>query len=201
MRKIVVLMMVILIVIPSFAQKQKTLKKENVTKEDLKPQKVAPLRQNLILSPEEMRNMHEQELKRKHNIIERELKLEKEAMEKFWKYYVDCEEQKFQANLRQTMLNNDILKKYVDVNKEGKEFDIMMLGEEDASILLKQQMETERRLFDITQKYTDVFREVLTPQQLLKLKNIEQDNNSNMLRQRRMKNDSEFAPSIKREKR
>lgn len=201
MRKIVVLMMVVLIVIPSFAQKQKTLKKENVTKEDLKPQKVAPLRQNLILSPEEMRNMHEQELKRKHNIIERELKLEKEAMEKFWKYYVDCEEQKFQANLRQTMLNNDILKKYVDVNKEGKEFDIMMLGEEDASILLKQQMETERRLFDITQKYTDVFREVLTPQQLLKLKNIEQDNNSNMLRQRRMKNDSEFAPSIKREKR
>lgn len=201
MRKIVVLMMVVLIVIPSFAQKQKTLKKENVTKEDLKPQKVAPLRQNLILSPEEMRNMHEQELKRKHNIIERELKLEKEAMEKFWKYYVDCEEQKFQANLRQTMLNNDILKKYVDVNKEGKEFDITMLGEEDASILLKQQMETERRLFDITQKYTDVFREVLTPQQLLKLKNIEQDNNSNMLRQRRMKNDSEFAPSIKREKR
>lgn len=201
MRKIVVLMMVVLIVIPSFAQKQKTLKKENVIKEDLKPQKVAPLRQNLILSPEEMRNMHEQELKRKHNIIERELKLEKEAMEKFWKYYVDCEEQKFQANLRQTMLNNDILKKYVDVNKEGKEFDIMILGEEDASILLKQQMETERRLFDITQKYTDVFREVLTPQQLLKLKNIEQDNNSNMLRQRRMKNDSEFAPSIKREKR
>lgn len=201
MRKIIVLMMVVLIVIPSFAQKQKTLKKENITKEDLKPQKVAPLRQNLILSPEEMRNMHEQELKRKHNIIERELKLEKEAMEKFWKYYVDCEEQKFQANLRQTMLNNDILKKYVDVNKEGKEFDIMMLGEEDASILLKQQMETERRLFDITQKYTDVFREVLTPQQLLKLKNIEQDNNSNMLRQRRMKNDSEFAPSIKREKR
>lgn len=201
MRKIIVLMMVVLIVIPSFAQKQKTLKKENVIKEDLKPQKVAPLRQNLILSPEEMRNMHEQELKRKHNIIERELKLEKEAMEKFWKYYVDCEEQKFQANLRQTMLNNDILKKYVDVNKEGKEFDIMMLGEEDASILLKQQMETERRLFDITQKYTDVFREVLTPQQLLKLKNIEQDNNSNMLRQRRMKNDSEFAPSIKREKR
>lgn len=201
MRKIVVLMMVVLIVIPSFAQKQKTLKKENVTKEDLKPQKVAPLRQNLILSPDEMRNMYEQELKRKHNIIERELKLEKEAMEKFWKYYVDCEEQKFQANLRQTMLNNDILKKYVDVNKEGKEFDIMILGEEDASILLKQQMETERRLFDITQKYTDVFREVLTPQQLLKLKNIEQDNNSNMLRQRRMKNDSEFAPSIKREKR
>lgn len=201
MRKIVVLMMVVLIVIPSFAQKQKTLKKENVTKEDLKPQKVAPLRQNLILSPDEIRNMHEQELKRKHNIIERELKLEKEAMEKFWKYYVDCEEQKFQANLRQTMLNNDILKKYVDVNKEGKEFDIMILGEEDASILLKQQMETERRLFDITQKYTDVFREVLTPQQLLKLKNIEQDNNSNMLRQRRMKNDSEFAPSIKREKR
>lgn len=198
MRKIVVLMMVVLIGIPSFAQKQKTLKKENISKEDLKPQKVAPLRQNLIISPEEMKNMHEQELKRKHNIIERELKLEKEAMEKFWKYYVDCEEQKFQANLRQTMLNNDILKKYVDVNKEGKEFDIMMLGVEDASILLKQQMETERRLFEITQKYTDVFREVLTPQQLLKLKNIEQDNKSNMLRQRRMKNDSELAPNIKR---
>lgn len=198
MRKIVVLMMVVLIGIPSFAQKQKTLKKENITKEDLKPQKVAPLRQNLIISPEEMKNMHEQELKRKHNIIERELKLEKEAMEKFWKYYVDCEEQKFQANLRQTMLNNDILKKYVDVNKEVKEFDIMMLGVEDASILLKQQMETERRLFEITQKYTDVFREVLTPQQLLKLKNIEQDNKSNMLRQRRMKNDSELAPNIKR---
>lgn len=201
MRKIVVLMMVVLIGIPSFAQKQKTLKRENVSKEDLKPQKMAPLRQNLIISPEEMKNMHEQELKRKHSIIERELKLEKEAMEKFWKYYVDCEEQKFQANLRQTMLNNDILKKYVDVNKEGKEFDIMMLGVEDASILLKQQMETERRLFEITQKYTDVFSEVLTPQQLLKLKNIEQDNKSNMLRQRRMKNDSEFAPSIKREKR
>lgn len=198
MRKIVVLMMVVLIGIPSFAQKQKTLKKENITKEDLKHQKVAPLRQNLIISPEEMKNMHEQELKRKHNIIERELKLEKEAMEKFWKYYVDCEEQKFQANLRQTMLNNDILKKYVDVNKEVKEFDIMMLGVEDASILLKQQMETERRLFEITQKYTDVFREVLTPQQLLKLKNIEQDNKSNMLRQRRMKNDSELAPNIKR---
>lgn len=199
MRKIVVLMMVVLIGIPSFAQKQKTLKKENITKEDLKPQKVAPLRQNLIISPEEMKNMHEQELKRKHNIIERELKLEKEAMEKFWKYYVDCEEQKFQANLRQIMLNNDILKKYVDVNKEGTtEFDIMMLGVEDASILLKQQMETERRLFEITQKYTDVFREVLTPQQLLKLKNIEQDNKSNMLRQRRMKNDSELAPNIKR---
>lgn len=192
-------MMVVLIGIPSFAQKQKTLKKENITKEDLKPQKVAPLRQNLIISPEEMKNMHEQELKRKHNIIERELKLEKEAMEKFWKYYVDCEEQKFQANLRQIMLNNDILKKYVDVNKEGTtEFDIMMLGVEDASILLKQQMETERRLFEITQKYTDVFREVLTPQQLLKLKNIEQDNKSNMLRQRRMKNDSELAPNIKR---
>lgn len=192
-------MMVVLIGIPSFAQKQKTLKKENITKEDLKPQKVAPLRQNLIISPEEMKNMHEQELKRKHNIIERELKLEKEAMEKFWKYYIDCEEQKFQANLRQIMLNNDILKKYVDVNKEGTtEFDIMMLGVEDASILLKQQMETERRLFEITQKYTDVFREVLTPQQLLKLKNIEQDNKSNMLRQRRMKNDSELAPNIKR---
>lgn len=200
MRKIVVLMMVVLIGIPSFAQKQKTLKKENANKEEIKLQKERPLRQNLILSPEEMKSIHEQELKRKYNIIERELKLEKEAMEKFWKYYVDCEEQKFQTNLRQTMLNNDILKKYVDANKEEQKFDIMMLGEEDASILLKQQIETERQLFEIVQKYTDVFREVLTPQQLLKLKNIEQDNKSNLLRHR-MKNDSEFAPSVRRERR
>lgn len=198
MKKIVVLLMIVLMGIPSFAQKQKTLKKENISKEDLKPQKVAPLRQNLIISPEEMKNMHEQELKRKHNIIERELKLEKEAMEKFWKYYFEYEEQKFRINLQQTTFANDLLKKYIDVNKEGEKFDFMLLKDEDASILLKQQMETERRLFEITQKYTDVFREVLTPQQLLKLKNIEQDNKSNMLRQRRMKNDSELAPNIKR---
>lgn len=198
MRKIVVLMMVVLIGIPSFAQKQKTIKKDNHNKEGFEFQKEPTFRQNLILTPEEMIKLHEQELKRKYNMIERGLNLDKETMEKFWKYYFEYEEQKFRINLQQTTFANDLLKKYIDVNKEGEKFDFMLLKDEDASILLKQQMETERRLFEITQKYTDVFREVLTPQQLLKLKNIEQDNKSNMLRQRRMKNDSELAPNIKR---
>lgn len=198
MRKIVVLLMIVLIGIPSFAQKQKTIKKDNHNKEGFEFQKEPTFRQNLILTPEEMIKLHEQELKRKYNMIERGLNLDKETMEKFWKYYFEYEEQKFRINLQQTTFANDLLKKYIDVNKEGEKFDFMLLKDEDASILLKQQMETERRLFEITQKYTDVFREVLTPQQLLKLKNIEQDNKSNMLRQRRMKNDSELAPNIKR---
>lgn len=199
MRKIVVLMMVVLIGIPSFAQKQKTIKKDNHNKEGFEFQKEPTFRQNLILTPEEMIKLHEQELKRKYNMIERGLNLDKETMEKFWKYYFEYEEQKFRINLQQTTFANDLLKKYIDVNKEGEKFDFMILKDEDASMLLKQQTETEGQIFGLTQKYMDVFEKMLSPQQLLKLKYLEQNSKSNKERHR-MRNDSEFAPRIERQK-
>lgn len=200
MKKIVVLLMIVSIGISSFAQKQKTIKKDNLDKEDFELQQERPFRQNLMLTPEEMIKIHKQELKRKYNMIERGLKLEKETMEKFWMYYLEYEEQKFKINLQQTTFANDLLKKYIEANKEGEKFDFMMLKDEDASILLKQQTETERQIFGLTQKYMDVFGELLSPQQLLKLKELEQDNKSNMARCR-MKNDSEFVPRIENQKR
>lgn len=200
MKKIVVLLMIVSMGISSFAQKQKTIKKDNLDKEDFEFQQERPFRQNLMLTPEEMIKVHKQELKRKYNMIERGLKLEKETMEKFWMYYLEYEEQKFKINLQQTTFANDLLKKYIEADKEGEKFDFMMLKDEDASILLKQQTETERQIFELTQKYMDVFRELLSPQQLLKLKELEQDNKSNMARYR-MKNDSEFVPSIENQKR
>ncbi len=200
MKKIVVLLMIVSMGISSFAQKQKTIKKDNLDKEDFEFQQERPFRQNLMLTPEEMIKVHKQELKRKYNMIERGLKLEKETMEKFWMYYLEYEEQKFKINLQQTTFVNDLLKKYIEADKEGEKFDFMMLKDEDASILLKQQTETERQIFGLTQKYMDVFRELLSPQQLLKLKELEQDNKSNMARYR-MKNDFEFVPSIENQKR
>lgn len=200
MKKIVVLLMIVSMGISSFAQKQKTIKKDNLDKEDFEFQQERPFRQNLMLTPEEMIKVHKQELKRKYNMIERGLKLEKETMEKFWMYYLEYEEQKFKINLQQTTFANDLLKKYIEADKEGEKFDFMMLKDEDASILLKQQTETERQIFGLTQKYMDVFRELLSPQQLLKLKELEQDNKSNMARYR-MKNDFEFVPSIENQKR
>lgn len=200
MKKIVVLLMIVSMGISSFAQKQKTIKKDNLDKEDFEFQQERPFRQNLMLTPEEMIKVHKQELKRKYNMIERGLKLEKETMEKFWMYYLEYEEQKFKINLQQTTFANDLLKKYIEADKEGEKFDFMMLKDEDASILLKQQTETERQIFELTQKYMDVFRELLSPQQLLKLKELEQDNKSNMARYR-MKNDFEFVPSIENQKR
>lgn len=200
MKKIVVLLMIVSMGISSFAQKQKTIKKDNLDKEDFEFQQERPFRQNLMLTPEEMIKIHKQELKRKYNMIERGLKLEKETMEKFWMYYLEYEEQKFKINLQQTTFANDLLKKYIEADKEGEKFDFMMLKDEDASLLLKQQTETERQIFGLTQKYMDVFRELLSPQQLLKLKELEQDNKSNMARYM-MKNSSEFVPSIENQKR
>lgn len=200
MKKIVVLLMIVLMGIPSFAQKQKTIKKDNLNKEDFEFQKESHFRQNLILTPEEMIELHEQELKRKYNMIERGLNLDKETMEKFWKYYLEYEEQKFKINLQQTTFANDLLKKYIEADKEGEKFDFMMLKDEDASLLFKQQTETERQIFGLTQKYMDVFKEVLSFQQLLKLKYLEQNSKSNMARHR-MKNDSEFVPRIENQKR
>ncbi len=195
MRKIVVLMMVVLIGIPSFAQKQKTLKKENVTKENLKPQNRELQRpeRKIILTPEQMKEIHERELSRKFSLMEKGLKLEKDAMEKFWNTYIKFDEQKFGINLKQTLLSNDILKKYIDENKEGQGFDVMMLNDEEATILLRQKIEAERQIFEITQKYIDIFKEQLTPQQMLKLKDIEQEAQQRTIRHRANK-DAESIP-------
>ncbi|MDO5760112.1 MAG: hypothetical protein Q4Q06_03720 [Bacteroidota bacterium] len=165
-RLVVLIMMVGLAGLPSFAQKQLS-KKTSV--ENPKTQNI----EKRQLDPEQMIKMHEMELEKKLNVIQKELFLDKEAMERFGKVYREYDRQVFQINIKQQEIQNEVYKNYIQDERNMQRLDVLKLKEEDAEKLLKQNIEAEKQTFDLTQRYNEVFGQILSYQQMLKLREVE----------------------------
>ena len=90
MKKVIVLMAALMIfAAPSFAQKDKTIKKGDNKKESIKPRKDKKEGFDRIVefNPQEMEKKHDKMLNKKKEILCKELRLEEDMKDKFWDTY------------------------------------------------------------------------------------------------------------------
>lgn len=187
MKRIFVLMAALMIVsLPSFAQKEKPLKKGGEKKEMVKPKKdkTEKFDKKAEFSTKEMEAEHEEDMKMKRDFLNMQLKLDEASFQKFWDMYENYNKEMFVFDVELAEMKNQILMK----NPKAKD-DILYLPEEDANIIFDKSMETEKRKFEAEQVFRERIREILKPQQILKLRDAEKRFAEMKLEKKRLEKD------------
>ncbi len=173
MKKVIVLMAALMIfAAPSFAQKDKTIKKGNNKKESIKPRKDKKEGFDRIVefNPQEMEKKHDIMLNMKKEILCKELRLEEDMKDKFWDTYKMYDTEMFKTELIMAELQHKVLSQNP---KAFKEQNIMFLTEDEAKIIFDKGLEIEKLRWEITQNYLMKFQEIIKIQGVLKLKEAE----------------------------
>lgn len=173
MKKVFVLVAAcIILAAPSFAQKDKTIKKGNNKKEVVKPikDKKEILDKQGKFSIPEMEKKHEKMFSMKQDILCKELKLEGDVRDKFLEVYKNYDAEMFKTELEIAEIQNKV---FSQNTKALKENDLLMLSEDEARMILDKSMEMEKIRFEITEKYLMKFQEIIKTQGVLKLKEAE----------------------------
>ncbi|MBR1769907.1 MAG: hypothetical protein IJ748_05545 [Bacteroidales bacterium] len=176
MKRLIVLIMALgLLSIPSFAQrKDKDRVKPNEKRVNLaSPEENALKKDRHEFSPEQLEKDHQRMLELKRRAFEKELKLQGDSFEKFWELYLSYDKEMFVLNFEELSMMNKL--KENAAKAEGKtEFDLINLDPAQAEEVLSHGIEIEKRKMDLKFKYNEVFKGVIGPQGVLKLKEVEQ---------------------------
>lgn len=173
MKKVIVLMAALMIfAVPSFAQKDKTIKKGDNKKESIKPRKDKKEGFDRIVefNPQEMEKKHDKMLNMKKEILCKELRLEEGVKDKFWDTYKMYDAEMFKTELIMAELQHKVLSQNP---KAFKEQNVMFLTEDEAKIIFDKGLEMEKLRWEITQNYLMKFQEIIKIQGVLKLKEAE----------------------------
>lgn len=173
MKKVIVLMAALMIfAAPSFAQKDKTIKKGDNKKESIKPRKDKKEGFDRIVefNPQEMEKKHDKMLNMKKEILCKELRLEEGVKDKFWDTYKMYDAEMFKTELIMAELQHKVLSQNP---KAFKEQNVMFLTEDEAKIIFDKGLEMEKLRWEITQNYLMKFQEIIKIQGVLKLKEAE----------------------------
>lgn len=173
MKKVIVLMAALMIfAAPSFAQKDKTIKKGDNKKESIKPRKDKKEGFDRIVefNPQEMEKKHDKMLNKKKEILCKELRLEEDMKDKFWDTYKMYDAEMFKTELIMAELQHKVLSQNP---KAFKEQNVMFLTEDEAKIIFDKGLEMEKLRWEITQNYLMKFQEIIKIQGVLKLKEAE----------------------------
>lgn len=173
MKKVIVLMAALMIfATPSFAQKDKTIKKGDNKKESIKPRKDKKEGFDRIVefNPQEMEKKHDKMLNMKKEILCKELRLEEGVKDKFWDTYKMYDAEMFKTELIMAELQHKVLSQNP---KAFKEQNVMFLTEDEAKIIFDKGLEMEKLRWEITQNYLMKFQEIIKIQGVLKLKEAE----------------------------
>lgn len=173
MKKVFVLMAACMILaIPSFAQKDKTIKKGGDKKEMVKPRKDKKeiLDRRAKFDVKEMEKKHDKMFSMKQDILCKELNLEGDLRDKFLEVYKNYDAEMFKTELEIAEIQNKV---FSQNPKALKENDLLLLSEDEAKMILDKSLEMEKRRFEITQNYSLKFQEIIKTQGLLKLKEAE----------------------------
>lgn len=173
MKKAIVLMAALMIfAAPSFAQKDKTIKKGDNKKESIKPRKDKKEGFDRIVefNPQEMEKKHDKMLNMKKEILCKELRLEEGVKDKFWDTYKMYDAEMFKTELIMAELQHKVLSQNP---KAFKEQNVMFLTEDEAKIIFDKGLEMEKLRWEITQNYLMKFQEIIKIQGVLKLKEAE----------------------------
>lgn len=173
MKKVIVLMAALMIfAAPSFAQKDKTIKKGDNKKESIKPRKDKKEGFDKIVefNPQEMEKKHDKILHMKKEILCKELRLEEDMKDKFWDIYIMYDAEMFKTELIMAELQHKVLSQNP---KAFKEQNVMFLTEDEAKIIFDKGLEMEKLRWEITQNYLMKFQEIIKIQGVLKLKEAE----------------------------
>lgn len=173
MKKVFVLMAAcIILATPSFAQKDKTIKKGGDRKEMVKPRrdKKEVLDRHVKFNIQEMEKKHDKMFSIKQDVLCKELNLEGEIRDKFLEVYKNYDAEMFKTELEIAEIQNKV---FSQNTKALKENDLLMLSEDEARMILDKSMEMEKIRFEITEKYLMKFQEIIKTQGVLKLKEAE----------------------------
>jgi len=173
MKKVIVLMAALMIfAAPSFAQKDKTIKKGGDKKESIKPRKDKKEGFDRIVefNPQEMEKKHDKMLNMKKEILCKELRLEEGVKDKFWDTYKMYDAEMFKTELIMAELQHKVLSQNP---KAFKEQNVMFLTEDEAKIIFDKGLEMEKLRWEITQNYLMKFQEIIKIQGVLRLKEAE----------------------------
>ncbi len=119
---------------------------------------------------QEWEELHNKILKQKYEFLQKELVLDNEQMDKFWKVYLQYDNEITQCHQHswksQCQLTKCSPQKHERVEEDKLEDNV-------ATQLIEERLKTEKRLLEIDEMYTHRFKEVLPIQKVLKLNRLE----------------------------